>query len=883
MKLQGMGIIFAIVILPIAVILSYYIQMQVDTINLQTSYDAKIIDATHDAMAALELNTANENMSTVSDSLRSILEASNSIFFNTLLTDFGLSNGKNSLLEPYVPAILYTLYDGYYIYSQTNTPTVLKYRYDPDRAETYSSDGEFYYIGDDKKDLAGQPVYTDTNELKYLTETGGYTPDVFAEGVKEKNAYMLKSYMPYSARYTWNSENDVTINYTLDNYMNIAGTIDGVYYTKTGYLINPDSVELDNSSIRKIDNDFNYTQSIAGFDYDIYNEQDVENLIASGEYSNISINVILPTRNKDGDITSQTGGGTAKFLVDYAEYRKELSGELIDPGANIWSTDCFFNEESNGKPNTYNSGVKIVHDIDHESLESLQELERLALDHYQVARSEQENLVPDSDLSYDPDSCIQLLRIVKPKIQMIQAVQYYIRNRIFSNWVYSYLKDIKESDIDEAISDSEKKIFQEADAYLQQKNEDYVTIFKDFKNSDNKIFGDKHQDTEVESIFINHKCTVIRNSIQHNLNLAFTIHTKKSNGMLFEVPIMSDAEWDKITRYISIVSYFGGMPCGSKTYSNYALISSTNNEMTAIPEELYYVKSNKFNDRQTESHRIDCEKYIDDLKNYDDADDNSNSLKYKTITIKVDEDGNPDTERTESNIVSSVTDPIKEPTLISFRSKDIKYDRIYNKTSGKYEYDFQNLTCYDCIVNNNARFTKNQERGLSVIDYNLLQSLVSTGTDSQKMLYREYAIGIACQRQGLYKTNAFTKSEGYETQLTNENTLVFDVGASDVIRPGFTARKNYEDLKAIEIVIDNFHSSSNMETVVPITVSLGDVEVGVQTLILNKYSKNQTIRIDIDPLLLKGKTPGSIVVKLHRDTTTTKIEGKYRGVRLIYK
>ena len=127
MKLQGLGIIFAIIILPIAVILSYYIQMQVDTINLRTSYDSKVLDATYDAVAALELNTANEKLSDVSDSLRSILEASNNVFFNTLLTNFGLSNASPSLFQPYVPAILYTLYDGYYIYSPTRSPDVLKF------------------------------------------------------------------------------------------------------------------------------------------------------------------------------------------------------------------------------------------------------------------------------------------------------------------------------------------------------------------------------------------------------------------------------------------------------------------------------------------------------------------------------------------------------------------------------------------------------------------------------------------------------------------------------------------------------------------------------------------------------------------------------------
>jgi hypothetical protein len=73
MKLQGLGIVFAIIILPVIIILSYYIQLSVDTVALQTSYKSKLNDSTYDSMLAFEMNTANENLSTVADSLRSII------------------------------------------------------------------------------------------------------------------------------------------------------------------------------------------------------------------------------------------------------------------------------------------------------------------------------------------------------------------------------------------------------------------------------------------------------------------------------------------------------------------------------------------------------------------------------------------------------------------------------------------------------------------------------------------------------------------------------------------------------------------------------------------------------------------------------------------
>ena len=119
MKLQGMSIIFALVCLPIILVIAYYISLQIDTITLQNMYDSKLLDATYDAMSAFELNTANEDLSSVSDSLRTIIEASNNIFMNTLATNLGMSNASKSYLEPNIPSILYTLYDGYYIYAPT--------------------------------------------------------------------------------------------------------------------------------------------------------------------------------------------------------------------------------------------------------------------------------------------------------------------------------------------------------------------------------------------------------------------------------------------------------------------------------------------------------------------------------------------------------------------------------------------------------------------------------------------------------------------------------------------------------------------------------------------------------------------------------------------
>jgi len=189
MKLQHLAIIFVIIILPISMVISEYIEAQIDTISLQTQYSSKLHTATHDAIKAFQLNTLNNKYSTVSDSKIRDLEASISTFYNSLGTELGASGYDRESLQQFIPAIVYTMYDGYYIY------------------------GKYYNY----------------NENEYQ--------------------YGLRPYVYYSCRYVTNND-DFVVNYTLDNTITIYGKVNGNYVTKSGALINPDFV--DENSIEKI-------------------------------------------------------------------------------------------------------------------------------------------------------------------------------------------------------------------------------------------------------------------------------------------------------------------------------------------------------------------------------------------------------------------------------------------------------------------------------------------------------------------------------------------------------------------------------------------------------------------------------------------------------
>lgn len=178
MRLQNLIIIFIIIALPVILVLSFYVGYQVDAATLMASYDSKILGATYDTLLAFQLNTTNNKYSTVSDSLVRDIEASITVFSTTLASSLGITGTSSTGILSYVPAILFTLYDGYYI----------------------------------------------------------YTPTVQTDGTYE---HELKPYVYYTKEYeSQNGNSKITINYSLDNYVVVYYYYNnGAEYTsKAGYL-----------------------------------------------------------------------------------------------------------------------------------------------------------------------------------------------------------------------------------------------------------------------------------------------------------------------------------------------------------------------------------------------------------------------------------------------------------------------------------------------------------------------------------------------------------------------------------------------------------------------------------------------------------------------
>ena len=733
MKLQGLGIVFAIIILPVIIILSYYIQISVDTIALQTSYKSKLNSSTYDSMKAFEMNTANENLSNVADSLRSIIDASNSVFFDSLASNFGMSNANKSLFQAYVPAILYTLYDGYYIYSPTKQPELLTYQdwmLSPSPTGlTWSGNGatstaEIRYDGSETTTISrsevenngGQPIYTPQGTFIYIKKDGTYTSDL--NQAKMKVDYVLKTYMPYSARYVHRigdptdiPTHDITINYTLDNYINIMGNIKGVYYSKTGYLIDPDSVSV--TRVDRIDTnakpiDADYLMSL--------NEDEAQEICLSGQYR-IEINI----KCKSGDNVTIVSNPRA---LDSDPTPFNTSGARTDEIEKQLKSD-----------------YERWHDVSYGSARNSEEANKL------------------------------LLRIQQEEAELanIRAVAYYVRNTIFSRWVYDNLNEIQAKDIqNQIISDTVNQYLASTGNNYENKSADVSTLFQVFDGDTTPIFGNESQDTDLESPFTNHKDGVIRNSIQYNLDIAFSAYTEMYSGNLsFQMPVISDTEWERIINNVSIVSFMQGMPCGTKNFNSYSIINSTNNELTVIPSEIYYIPTNNFSDEDSYAHRVDCEEMP-------------------------------------VGYYPSGKDCLSP--YISMKSNDVKYDGIYNKNNPRYEYSFRNLFDYSCIINKNLR-EKEYTIGGTQAEVQRLDPSKWSG-DGYKNNRNAYYTGIAEQRQKLYKTNALTESCGYTYESLAPAKILTRTNGTAEFYINLAPTKTLADVKEFEFYFNSFHVSA---------------------------------------------------------------------------
>lgn len=294
MKIQGLAVIAIIILLPMTMILNNYSTNQIKTLQLQISYDSKLQSATYDAIKAFQLNMSNSTTSDLANSKMRDIKASIKTFYNSLSNHFEMAGYGEEVLRDYVPAIVYTLYDGYYIYSAYDNTL---------------DDADIFY-----------------NDAKYL------------DG---ETIYGLKPYIYYSCRYKPDDSSDFVITYSLDSYITIQGKIANEPVNMSGYLLTGVSgndtegysykgvkiVEEDGNKLRqnvylpKDDNVLGDKKSypcmkINGTKY--YKDEDNRNVFAM-----INDEQIYQNDNDPDFITNNTNG--IKFYKDAVEFKDKIS------------------------------------------------------------------------------------------------------------------------------------------------------------------------------------------------------------------------------------------------------------------------------------------------------------------------------------------------------------------------------------------------------------------------------------------------------------------------------------------------------------------------------------------------------------------------------
>lgn len=809
MKLQGVSVLFALIVLPLILVLSYYIRLQVETINLQNQYDAKLLNSTRDALSAFEINTANEDLSTVSDSLRTIIEASSNVFINTLATNLGMSNASKNYIEPYVPSLLYTLYDGYYIYAPTRVPIVLT---DSDGNAVAVGDSGVKINGSDYTYTVAHPTQASEDEcaeckaggsghIKYAnySDVGNYLrkndpgfvkqdygqilyqkkkanpsdPTVYTTNIADaelKTKNVLKSYMPYSARYKRTGSFDISVVYTLDNFITIEGTIDDIYYTKSGYLLPNDCYNATGADI---------------IDLMKYSQEDAKKQVESGKVIELEIANPNWSATVGYDINDKNQGYKDKIVQGTTDYIKltsgghgsydELSRQIIVCNTRIDNAHYYKLAIQVG---AMPEGTAEITDFITKTGLTLTSTDTIGkLDEIVTLTREERN-----NLQYELDK--------------ISAMTYYVSGIIFTEWVQANLGGVLEKDLVEIAGQEYRSV-----------NGSQLLTYN-FEESDDPIFAIEGQteigitEVPIDSVFATHKLNVIRNSIQYNLNLAMSTYNTMTTGRsTYAMPIMEEEEWIKVLTNPSIVSFLQGYHCGLKTYNNYMIVSSTNNEISVSAEDLYFVDKADFSNELSEYHKIDCPKLL------------------------------------RKGLAGGV------PEQIGFASKDAKYDKVYNKHNSllSYRYDHKNFACYDCI--NDGNYEENQffekATGVVIQSNGMIEAADSADIPVCKDLLREYYIGIGKCRNNLYKMNAVSIPQGYE--IIYEKNKIAELSTLPL-----------KNVKAVEIVLGTIKTTNPQESVLQYQVGFinnSNLLTNEIYAISSNVTVENTIVVRLDPNL----------------------------------
>lgn len=533
MRIQDLAIIFIIIILPISIVLGAYTQMQISTISLQTEYDMKLIAATSDAIKAFQINTANSSTSDIANSKIRDIEASVSTFKASIKSVFGMNGYSEDEMNEYIPALVYTMYDGFYIYSRFNNQNYL-------------------YEVDENGNVTNNP----------LDKNG-------------ENVFGLKPYISYSVKYNPNSNLDIVITYSLDNYISIKGMVkvDGEkqYWDKSGYLI--DGIKKDASG--KI------TYNGVEIDKNVVLSEDLPAIgsLEKGTYKYVRYNgtkYYLDERNArviyflNGNLMEINPTSDYDKYKDMIEKGESLSEELPQIGTLA---------RGNYKYIVYN-GIKYYLDERNTRIiyflnGNLMEIKPKLDENIESSYKKYENMIENGESAY----------------------KFYDEANKFTQSVKNVLANLTNKDAQDFIINSNGETIQ-------------TTVFSD--ETEYKIFDFNSDSSKPEkniecrsSNFNQHRLAVIKNKIRTNLAIAITNFNSAYN-IEFQMPELTEEDWAKAMNNISLISFIQGIDIGGKTYNGYTIINNSESKEVVREENIYILGNDGFYHRIGDKYLLEA-------------------------------------------------------------------------------------------------------------------------------------------------------------------------------------------------------------------------------------------------------------------------------------
>jgi len=533
MRIQDLAIIFIIIILPISIVLGAYTQMQISTISLQTEYDMKLIAATSDAIKAFQINTANSSTSDIANSKIRDIEASVSTFKASIKSVFGMNGYSEDDMNEYIPALVYTMYDGFYIYSRFNNQNYL-------------------YEVDENGNVTNNP----------LDKNG-------------ENVFGLKPYISYSVKYNPNSDLDIVITYSLDNYISIKGMVkvDGEkqYWDKSGYLI--DGIKKDASG--KI------TYNGVEIDKNVVLSEDLPAIgsLEKGTYKYVRYNgtkYYLDERNArviyflNGNLMEINPTSDYDKYKDMIEKGESLSEELPQIGTLargnykyiVYNGTKYYLDERN---------TRIIYFLNGNLMEIKPKLD----ENIESSYKKYENMIENGESAY----------------------KFYDEANKFTQSVKNVLANLTNKDAQDFIINSNGETIQ-------------TTVFSD--ETEYKIFDFNSDSSKPEkniecrsSNFNQHRLAVIKNKIRTNLAIAITNFNSAYN-IEFQMPELTEEDWAKAMNNISLISFIQGIDIGGKTYNGYTIINNSESKEVVREENIYILGNDEFYHRIGDKYLLEA-------------------------------------------------------------------------------------------------------------------------------------------------------------------------------------------------------------------------------------------------------------------------------------